>query len=213
MVIGPTPPGTGVMKPATEAASEKSTSPTLPFAVTRVDDHGPRFDPVALHKAWPPHRRHHNVCRANDRGKVLRARVAVGDRGVSAEKEHPDRLSKNRAPTNHDAMLSRGIDVIRLEQAHDATGGARSEPGKPESHRSEGVRGDPVDIFGRSNRFESRPLVNRLGNRMLEENPVDLPVGGEFLNGCDELFGCHGLGELDAPRMRYRRRRSVPASF
>ena len=39
MVIGPTPPGTGVIHPATWAAASKSTSPTkrcLPFSVTRV---------------------------------------------------------------------------------------------------------------------------------------------------------------------------------
>ena len=57
MVIGPTPPGTGVIAPATSLASAKATSPTMrdlpPARRNAVDadvDHGrARLDPVAAH--------------------------------------------------------------------------------------------------------------------------------------------------------------------
>ena len=60
MVIGPTPPGTGVIAPATSTASAKSTSPTsrvLPSPLDAVDadvDHrGARLDPVAADHPRP----------------------------------------------------------------------------------------------------------------------------------------------------------------
>ena len=54
MVIGPTPPGTGVIAPATALASAKATSPTMCGVAVLVDDavdadvdHGrARLDPV-----------------------------------------------------------------------------------------------------------------------------------------------------------------------
>ena len=62
MVIGPTPPGTGVIAPATSAAAAKSTSPTSRRLAVRpvdavdpdVDHRGAGLDPVARHHPGRP---------------------------------------------------------------------------------------------------------------------------------------------------------------
>jgi hypothetical protein len=131
MVVGPTPPGTGVIRLATDRASENATSPTVPFVVAGVYDHCPRLDPITSDKVCPSHRCHHDVGATHGGGKILCAGVAVGDHGVSGKKRHPDRLSENRAPADHHGMLSRWINVIGIKKAHDARRRARGEPGKP----------------------------------------------------------------------------------
>ncbi len=74
-VIGPTPPGTGVIQPAVFTASLKTTSPTtlvFPCAAltgsrngstiyTDIDHGGARLDPVAAHHAGASDRRHEDV--------------------------------------------------------------------------------------------------------------------------------------------------------
>ena len=81
MVIGPTPPGTGVIAPATSLASSKATSPTsrlLPSsagdAVDADVDHGRAgLEPVALDHLRPADRGDDDVGAADDVGQVAGA--------------------------------------------------------------------------------------------------------------------------------------------
>ena len=81
IVIGPTPPGTGVIAPATFAASAKATSPTrrvLPpspgDAVDADIDHGrARLDPVAAHHLRPADRGEQQIGAAADRRQIARS--------------------------------------------------------------------------------------------------------------------------------------------
>ena len=83
IVIGPTPPGTGVIQPARSVAAANSTSPHQPargVAIHADVDHdraGP--DPVAQHHLRLADRGHQHLGLAGDlRGQVARARVADG---------------------------------------------------------------------------------------------------------------------------------------
>jgi hypothetical protein len=81
MVIGPTPPGTGVIAPATSLADSKSTSPhSLPASGPSceaidadVDHGGARLDHVAGDRSFAlADRRHQDVGAAGVEGEVLR---------------------------------------------------------------------------------------------------------------------------------------------
>ena len=86
IVIGPTPPGTGVIAPATFSTSAKATSPIrrdLPSgkgeAVDADVDHGGAgLDPVAAHHLGPADGREHEVGAAADGGKIARLRMRDG---------------------------------------------------------------------------------------------------------------------------------------
>ena len=74
IVIGPTPPGTGVTAPATCIAPAKSTSPTRPvFGAVDADvDHGRAgLDPVALDHFRPADRRDDDVGALDHARQVL----------------------------------------------------------------------------------------------------------------------------------------------
>ena len=75
MVIGPTPPGTGVIEPATFMQSAKSQSPTsfaLPSASMRLMPtsmtHAPGFIQFALDHLGPPDRGDEQIGAAADGG-------------------------------------------------------------------------------------------------------------------------------------------------
>ena len=88
MVIGPTPPGTGVIAPATSLALAKSTSPTsLPLArpVDADVDHGRAgLQPVALDHLRPADGGDDDVGAADDGRQVAGAAVGDGDGAILA---------------------------------------------------------------------------------------------------------------------------------
>lgn len=91
MVMGPTPPGTGVMHPATSTASSKRHVPaqTVVRAIDAdVDDGGARRDPVAPDLLRPADGRHQYVGGAAQAGQVAGAGVRDGDGAVAVERAH-----------------------------------------------------------------------------------------------------------------------------
>ena len=117
MVIGPTPPGTGVIAPATATARvevDVADEPALPSgAVDAVDadvDHRrARLDPVALHHARPADRGDQDVGAAADRGEVAGARMRDRHRAAVAQQQLRHRLADDvRAADHHRARARRG---------------------------------------------------------------------------------------------------------
>ena len=112
IVIGPTPPGTGVIAPATSLTSSKATSPTrrrARFAAgvgnaidADVNDISARLDPIAAHHLGPAHGGNQDIGGAADAGQVARARVANGQGGsrapAAAWRPAARRCSSGRAP-------------------------------------------------------------------------------------------------------------------
>ena len=86
--------------------------------------------------------------------------MAVGHGGVAGQQQHPDGLAEDGAAADHDGVAPGGVDVVGVEQAHDAAGCAGREPGLAEGHRGEGVHGDAVDVLGGVDGFEHLPFVD-----------------------------------------------------
>ena len=109
MVIGPTPPGTGVIAPATSAASSKATSPTsrpLPSSVgdavdADVDDGRARLDPVAPDHLRPADGGDDDVGPPHDRGQVAGARMGDGHGAALAEQQLRHRLADDVGAADH----------------------------------------------------------------------------------------------------------------
>src|SRR5262249_1968959 len=90
IVIGPTPPGTGVIFDATPRTASKSTSPTslpsasrfIPTSTTPSPALRPGRDHVGLQDPRLPDGHHDHVGLARQRADVAAAAVADGDGGV-----------------------------------------------------------------------------------------------------------------------------------
>ena len=103
IVIGPTPPGTGVMAPATSTASAKHTSPTiLRFAVRArhpVDadvDHGcARLDPAAAHEFGAADGDEQQFGAPAQIRQVARLRMRDGHGRIGGEQKLAERIADN----------------------------------------------------------------------------------------------------------------------
>ena len=100
MVIGPTPPGTGVIEPATLAQEAKSQSPTslaLPSRSMRLMPTSMTQAPGLIQSPFtisgPADRGDDEVGAAHDGGQVLGARMSDGDGAVLLQQELRHRLA------------------------------------------------------------------------------------------------------------------------
>ena len=128
-VIGPTPPGTGVIAPATSAASANATSPTRRGSAVRavdavdadVDHRGTGPDPVAADHLRPADRRDQDVGAAAFLRQVAGARVRERDRAVGAEQQRCHRLADDVGAADHDdpspgEVLGPSVSAARIRQ-------------------------------------------------------------------------------------------------
>src|ERR1041385_3646680 len=127
MVIGPTPPGLGVILPATACTSAKSTSPTnrepplatgslmrfTPTSTTTAPPPPPGLTQARLHEPRKPHRRYQNVRSPAVAGKVARGGMANRHRGIGVlfllAEQRPQRLADNiSTPQHHHSRTGNG---------------------------------------------------------------------------------------------------------
>ena len=118
IVIGPTPPGTGVIAEATSFTASKSTSPTRPFSVrlmpTSMTD-GPRLHHRRGYRMGSTDRGHEDVGLEGVTLEILRPGVADGHRrirtGFLLDQKRGQRLTDDvRATDDHD-IRAVGLDV------------------------------------------------------------------------------------------------------
>ena len=108
MVIGPTPPGTGVRKPA-KSATPASTSPLTPASVRVMPDvHDSRapLDHVHSDHAGEADGGNEDVRVEGVARKILRAGVTDRHRRVRLQEEQRHRLADERAAPDHDGPLT-----------------------------------------------------------------------------------------------------------
>ena len=101
MVIGLTPPGTRVMKPATVLASSNATSPT-----NRVDNRCAGLDPVAPDHFRPVHGGDQDIGLAAALSQVLRTRMGDSDGAVLGQQQRRHRLADDVGTAEHQGTLA-----------------------------------------------------------------------------------------------------------
>ena len=182
-VKGPTPPGTGVIRPATSFTPSKSTSPTSPASV--------RFTPTSTTTApgltisggdglRPADGDDEDVGRPRDGGQVGGAAVADGHGGVAAAAplhEHDrNRLADDVAASDHHHVLPGDLHLVAQQQLLDAVRRAGEEPRPVLNHQPDVLRVKGVHVLQRADRFEHPGLGNPFGQRQLDEDAVDRRV-------------------------------------
>ncbi len=94
IVIGPTPPGTGVIAPAVSRASAKATSPVSLPSGRRLMPTSMTVAPGLIHspltKLGAPHRGDDDVGAAHDGGEIPGARMSDGHRAVGLKQQLRD---------------------------------------------------------------------------------------------------------------------------
>ena len=135
MVIGPTPPGTGVMAPATLTASAKSTSPTslplpsgftmrlMPTSMTMA----PGLIQSPLHDLRLADGGDDEIGAAHDSGQILGARMRDGHRAVLAQQQLRHRLADDVGAADDDGVEARQVVLHRLREDDRADGRARRQ--------------------------------------------------------------------------------------
>lgn len=146
-----------------------------------VDHDRARLDPVALDEARLADRGDDNVGLLDDRREVLCARVALGHGRVFAAEEGAHGRADNVAASEHDGVLAADVDPGRLEEEHDAGGGARRKEGFRRARREEAnvVRVEAVDVLlGRDGLGDAALAVaaNVVGEGQLDNDAVHAVV-------------------------------------
>ena len=151
IVIGPTPPGTGVIAPATSLTASKSTSPAeavLRAVHADVDDDRARLHPVGLHhlRARP------TAAMSTSARRQTSARSRVREwhdrhRRVGAEQQLRHRLAEEVRAPDDDRLGAFELRARRVEQRHDALRRARPQPLDAEREPAGADRRQAVDVL------------------------------------------------------------------
>ena len=174
-VIGPTPPGTGVIRPARSAAAG-STSPTIPLSV-RVDadvhDGGAFLDVGGADEPAAAGGDDEHVRVARPSGEVGRARVADGDGGVALEQQVRDRLADDLAAADHDRVRALELDVVLVQEGQDPERRRGNVRRLAEVELAGVERVEAVDVLDRLDGADDAVLVDAVRERQLDEDAVD----------------------------------------
>ena len=124
MVIGPTPPGTGVIAPATSIASSKATSPSSlrvpsgcstrswPTSMTVA----PGFSQPPRISSGPADGGDDDVGAANDVGQVAGPRMGDGHRAIRLQQQLRHRLADDVRPADDHRFFAAEVAKLALEQ-------------------------------------------------------------------------------------------------
>jgi hypothetical protein len=200
IVIGPTPPGTGVIAPATSeadvefhVADQTRLSRLLGMrhpGDADVDHRRPGFDPIAPHHLRPADGRDEDVGAAADLGQVLRARMGDRDRAVFPQQKLRHRFAKQVRAPDDDRLFARER-VEPVPAAASDTPAACNLPGHLPRWPEARIRhAQPVDILCRIDPRNGPSLIQMIGHRKLAQDAVHLRVRVQLVDkGEQVLFG------------------------
>ena len=191
MVIGPTPPGTGVIREAmrkdpgkVHVAGEFSVGSRL--MPTSIDDRS-AFHHACRDQPRPAGGGHEDIRLSRDGPQIGRPGVADGDSGVALHEQQRHRFADDVAAADDYRVLAVHLDALVIEQAHHAQRRARHK-GRPPGDKEPNVdRMKPVDILFRGNRLGHPVGRNSARQGQLHEDPVDVRVAIERADLLDQL--------------------------
>ena len=202
MVIGPTPPGTGVMAPALFGGfviGDVADEPRLALALlgrrdavdADIDDGRAGLDPVALDHLRPADGGDEDVGRAAERGQDPScANVAM----VTVQLAASSRLAIGlptmlERPTTTALRPDRSRPRIALDQEHRA-GRRAGHEGRVDLAGAELADIDEVeavDVLFRRDRLDDLAGIDVAGQRKLDQDAVDRGIGVELLDQREKI--------------------------
>ena len=195
IVIGPTPPGTGVMSPATSNTAGSTSPDELAFlgAIDAHVDHGrTRLDHLRRHEPLPADSGHEDVGAPRVAREIVGARVADRHGHVLGEEQHRHRLADDLAAADHHGLLALQLHAVLREHHHHARRRRGHQERLAEIEEPRVLHVEPVDVLRRIHGAQHRRLVHVLGQRQLHEDPVHCVVGVEVGDELEDL----GLGRV-----------------
>ena len=178
IVIGPTPPGTGVSSPR-GSLRPGSTSPTSPSSVRVIPTSttaAPCFHHLGRTIPGTPTAATSTSAARVCAARSTRARVADRHRRVPGQEEQRDGLADDGAAADHDGARALERHVVLVEQRQHPERRRRHERGRPASS-SPALNGmEAVDVL---DRVEARITCasSMVRQRQLDEDAVDRVVG------------------------------------
>ena len=203
IVIGPTPPGTGVRSPATSADVRRDVAHDLAVDAVDpdVDDGRARPDHLGRDHPGAADRSDHDVGLADERAEVARAAVRERHGRVLGEEQERHRLSHDVRAADDDGARALELDLVVAEDLHDPRGCRRRER-RAALEQEAGVRGmEAVHVLHRVDRVDDAVLVDLLRQGELREDPGHARVGVQVGDEREQV-GLGGVrGELVVDRL------------
>ena len=188
MVIGPTPPGTGVIAPAIwppRRRRHRRRAGVLPPSPgdavdADIDHRGAGLDPVAAHHLGLADRGDQDVGAARHRRQVARARMGDRHGAMLGEQQRRHRLADDVGAADHHRLGAGERAQARAQQhAGSHTACTAPAPRRRSTSRPALLRVEAVDVLGRVDRVDDALRVDLLRQRQLHQDAVDRGIGVE----------------------------------
>jgi len=134
---------------------------------------------LARDETGPARRDNHDIGLAQVRGKVRRAGVADGHRGVLAQEQERRGLAHDVGAPDDDSPGALQLHVGPLEELHGRVGRGRQEAVVAQRQQAGVQRVDPVDVLGRVEGVDHDPQRDAGRQRLLDDDPGDRALGTE----------------------------------
>ena len=194
MVIGPTPPGTGVIARPTGQPLEidVAAEPTVVPLVNANVDHGRAgLDPIGGHLLGLPHGDDQKIGLPRDRRGVAGGRMTDGHRRVAGRsllKQEQRYWSTHKPRTaQDDRVRASSLDTRISQQLANTQRRARHEPGRAGGQKAEVHGMNTIDVLERRDPLDHDRLVDRFRQRELDKNAMHQGVGIEGVDSRQQL--------------------------
>ncbi len=108
--------------------------------------------------------------------------MADCDGRVLFQQHHCHRLAENGTAANHHGVLALDIDIVVLQDTHDALWRCATISILTHGHPAKAQAGDSIHIFTQGNGVKTGALVNLLGYRVLQQDAVHIGVAVQLVN-------------------------------
>ncbi|MOA17788.1 hypothetical protein D3C78_1380570 [compost metagenome] len=125
--------------------------------------------------------------------QVLGETVGHGGGATGQQQLHAHRAANDVGRANHNGIQTIGIDVVTLEQGHDAAWGTWAQFRRALAQTADVERVETVNVFIRMNTLQHFDVIDAGRQWQLDQDAVDLAVGIQPVDQRQQ-FGLTGGG-------------------